>query len=665
MNHLSALRQRLLVPLCVSCAIGLGGCGSSGSFAPSIDNSSNTTTPIRHVIIVIGENRSFDNLFATYQPPAGQGQTVSNLLSEGIVNADGSSGPNFKQAAQQEAMDTPADAFMISPQQTGAFATLPQPSMGLNLLLEPYSLEYGIASDPGLADDEQYLVTQGGFFGRFSPDPRLAAATNNGPFNVTSYSYDFPEDNYQPGYRRLNTKDNTGDPVHRFYQNWQQSDCSMAYATKTNPSGCLHDLYAWVAITVGWGTVDTPPPPEWTQDTTFQGGTAMGFYNMAAGDLQYLKSLADTYAMSDNYHQFMFGGTGPNSISTGTAAPLIYSDANGNPAIPPPDQIENPDAFNENNDYATNNNWYWNDGFWIANTGNASNGSYTNCADRTQPGVAAIMNYLDALPYKPFHGGNCQPIQGSNSTAKYYYLVNNQLPSYTRNGGAQPSTYQSHTVGPSSVPTIGDSLSANQVTWHYYGDGFDNEFLYGHYCDICNPFQYAKSIMTTDLKNNIQDISSFYSDVTNNTLPAVSYVKPDDITDGHPGTSTPAMFEAFVKNIVQKVKANPDVWDSTAIIITTDESGGLYDSGYIQPIDFFGDGPRIPLIVVSKYAKTGYVDHTYNDHASLLKFIEYNWKLAPLSATSRDNLPNPTPGVTPYVPGNSPAVGDLTTLFNF
>src|SRR3984885_5604146 len=70
------------------------------------------------------------------------------------------------------------------------------------------------------------------------------------------------------------------------------------------------------------------------------------------------------------------------------------------------------------------------------------------------------------------------------------------------------------------------------------------------------------------------------------------------------------MFEAFVKNIVQTVKANPDVWDSTAIFITTDESGGLYDSGYIQTIDFFGDCPRIMLLLVSPYAKQGYVDHT-------------------------------------------------------
>ncbi len=204
------------------------------------------------------------------------------------------------------------------------------------------------------------------------------------------------------------------------------------------------------------------------------------------------------------------------------------------------------------------------------------------------------------------------------------------------------------------MPTIGDALSATHITWHYYGDGFSSQLLYSHYCDICNPFQYSRSIMTTDLKNNLVDLNSFFTDVQNNTLPAVSYVKPDDIVDGHPGTSTPAMFEAFIKNIVQTVKANQDVWDSTAILITTDESGGLYDSGYIQPIDFFGDGPRIMLLVVSKYAKTGVVDHTYADHASLLKFIEYNWSLQPLSATSRDNLPNPAPGPTPVHTGQQP-----------
>jgi phospholipase C len=70
------------------------------------------------------------------------------------------------------------------------------------------------------------------------------------------------------------------------------------------------------------------------------------------------------------------------------------------------------------------------------------------------------------------------------------------------------------------------------------------------------------------------------------------------------------------------VQSNPALWSSTAIFITTDEGGCYYDSGYIQLLDFFGDGTRIPFIAVSHYAKSGYVDHTYYDHVSLLKFIE-------------------------------------------
>ena len=74
---------------------------------------------------------------------------------------------------------------------------------------------------------------------------------------------------------------------------------------------------------------------------------------------------------------------------------------------------------------------------------------------------------------------------------------------------------------------------------------------------------------------------------------------------------------------------------------TFDEGGGYYDSGYIQTLDFFGDGTRIPLFVISPYVIPGSIDHTYADHASILKFIEANWSLRPMSPRSRDNLPNP------------------------
>jgi phospholipase C len=96
--------------------------------------------------------------------------------------------------------------------------------------------------------------------------------------------------------------DNTGDPVHRFFQMWQQNNCSLASRSPLNPSGCRHDLYTWVATSVGWQITQDGNPPIDDQGT-FQGGVAMGFYNMAAGDYPYFQSLAQKYAISDNYHQ--------------------------------------------------------------------------------------------------------------------------------------------------------------------------------------------------------------------------------------------------------------------------------------------------------------------------------------------------------------------------
>ncbi len=118
----------------------------------------------------------------------------------------------------------------------------------------------------------------------------------------------------------------------------------------------------------------------------------------------------------------------------------------------------------------------------------------------------------------------------------------------------------------------------------------------------------------------------------------------------------------MIENIVNQMGNQKD----TALFVAFDEGGGYWDSGYYQPLDFFGDGPRIPFLVVSPYAKHGQVVHTYYDHVSILKFIERNWGLAPLTGRSRDNLPNPvTASGNPYVPVNSPAIGDLMDMFDF
>jgi phospholipase C len=117
---------------------------------------------------------------------------------------------------------------------------------------------------------------------------------------------------------------------------------------------------------------------------------------------------------------------------------------------------------------------------------------------------------------------------------------------------------------------------------------------------------------------------------------------------------------------VNELEDNRELWKETAVFVTFDEGGGYYDSGYIQPLDYFGDGPRIPMIVVSKFSRGGKISHTYNDHASVVKFIERNWGLHPITSRSRDNFPNPvTTRNNPYVPLNSPAIGDMFDLFNF
>ncbi|HTF43925.1 MAG TPA: alkaline phosphatase family protein [Terriglobales bacterium] len=596
-----------------------------------------TATPIKHVIVIIGENRSFDHVFATFR--AKNGETVSNLLSKGIIQADGTPGPNYSQSAQYSAVDS--DTFSISPDQKTVYANIPPVVAGGPTT--PFLPSIGLAKqiEPGLLPGNTYkLLTTGGTgLTAFTvPDTRIANVMNlgEGAFQLTpSVSYD----------------DYANSPVHRFYQMWQQLDCNAALSTQTNPSGCSNDLFPWVETTIGAGSDgssgSTSAPTNYL--STGEGSTAMEFYNMQKGDARYFRSLADTYTLSDNFHQSVMGGTGANHIMFGFADAIWYSDGKGNAATPPATQIENP------NPQPGTNNWYDADGY--------SGGSYSNCADLSQPGVPAVVNYLESLP---------RPVS-PNCDAGHYYLLNNYNPGFNADGTLATST--AFTIPPSAVRHIGDALLEKNISWKYYGDGW-NVYLtdptqanpFDTYCTICNPFQYATDIMSdsTLRTTHIQDAQNIYTDIKAGALPAVSIVKPGWPTDGHPASSKLDLFENFTKKIVEAVQADSTLWANTAIFITFDEGGGYYDSGYVQPVDFFGDGTRIPLLIVSPFTQGGHVNHTYGDHVSITKFIERNWKLAPLTARSRDNLPNPkVKKDNPYVPTNSPAIGDLFDAFDF
>jgi phospholipase C len=381
----------------------------------------------------------------------------------------------------------------------------------------------------------------------------------------------------------------------------------------------------------------------------------MQFFNVQKGDVPYFTQLARQYALSDNFHQSVMGGTGANHIMLGYGSLIYYADSNGNPTMPPAKQIENP------NPQSGTNNYYTQDGYGSTTTGGG--GSYVNCSDKTQPGVAPILDYLKALPYRPFLQGDCQ--KGA------YYLVNNYNPGYLGDGTAAPLGPTQFTIPPTQQNNIALLLTKHHVSWKYYGEGWSGGSEAGEggtFCNICDPFLYSTQIMTNPtLRANNQDITDLYNDIQNNTLPAVSIVKPDGLLDGHPASSKLDLFEGFCQKIIQMAQANPELWRDTAIMITFDEGGGFYDSGYVQTLDFFGDGTRIPLLVVSPYSQGGRVVHTYYDHVSFDKFVEANWDLdETISSRSRDNLPNPVSFPTnPYVPINEPAIGDLMDMFEF
>ena len=615
-------RLRLLVGVSISALATLAMSSSSRAADPdkAVDHIE-TASPIKHVVIIVGENRSFDHLFATYVPKNKE-EMISNLLSKHIINADGTPGPNFGRSHQFQITSAPNNGkYFISANNTQKFlyTNLPAPDVS-GVQKPPAAALLGLpGGDPGLPPEDQFLFGTGGTGLPYNEGPDIRI-TNDlslppGPFQMTGPTMSY--DAY------------TGDTIHQFFQMYQQMDCAIdkEHVSRANPTGCLHDLQS--AITTTYST----PPGGTPRDT----GQTMAFFNMLQGDVPLFKSLADQYTMSDNYHQPVLGGTGPDSEPLGFADQVFFSDGHGNPTTPPANTIYNPDPQPGTLNLYTH------------------RAQFFNCNDTTQPGIAAITNYLNSLPYAV--ETKCGPGQ--------YWQAVNVNPAFTPKGLPQAGTV----VPPTTQQSIGDVLSAHNISWKYYGGGFNADGttspFSGSYCNICNPFEYESNYPSV-VADHMRDVTDLFTDLKNGTLPAVSYVKPDGTMDGHPASSKWGLFEAFAQNIIELAQSNPKLWAETAIFVTVDEGGGYYDSGFIQPVDFFGTGPRIPMIAVSPFSRRGHITHVYGEHSSFVKFVERNWYLGKLSERSRDNLPNPrADGDNPYVPVNMPAIGDLFDMFDF
>jgi phospholipase C len=181
---------------------------------------------------------------------------------------------------------------------------------------------------------------------------------------------------------------------------------------------------------------------------------------------------------------------------------------------------------------------------------------------------------------------------------------------------------------PLTETNLGDQLNANKVPWVWYQVNFATSVnsTCDNYVPQENPFQYFTS---TQYSANLQDfkLSDFQTTLGGSSLPAVAFITPAPVASMHPGGGDMANGIQWLDNLVQAVKNSP-AWPSTALVILWDESGGWYD--HVPPPQLpntVGLGARVPVILISSYAKLGAISHQQMDFVSILRFIQWNWGL--------------------------------------
>ena len=188
-----------------------------------------------------------------------------------------------------------------------------------------------------------------------------------------------------------------------------------------------------------------------------------------------------------------------------------------------------------------------------------------------------------------------------------------------------------------AVPTILDRLQAAGVSWKFYVQNYKPQVTFrtpgagdqGSQIVWVPPLNYNRFLDDPALHSHIVDMSEYYKDVANNTLPAVSYMVPSGASEHPPGSIQAG--ETFVRTLINSLMRST-AWKSSAFMWTYDDWGGWYDHVAPPKVDRWGYGFRSPGLLVSPYAKKGFVDHTTLDFTSELKFIETNWRLRPLAA---------------------------------
>jgi phospholipase C len=209
------------------------------------------------------------------------------------------------------------------------------------------------------------------------------------------------------------------------------------------------------------------------------------------------------------------------------------------------------------------------------------------------------------------------------------------------------------------------------VSWKYYvEDGVQPDCVDGDLpCtpkgqtpktpETWNPLPYFETVHQDNQVGNVQGLESFYADMRDNRLPAVSWIVPNLVESEHP-PGLVSVGQAHVTKVVNTIMQSP-VWSSTAIFVAWDDWGGFYDHVAPPRVDVNGYGLRVPGLVISPYARRGYIDHQTLSLDAYVKFIEDDFLGGQRLDPANDGRPDPRPTVRESVS----ILGNLVNDFNF
>ncbi len=417
-------------------------------------------------------------------------------------------------------------------------------------------------------------------FDHGKPDPRFPAMPN-GPFRIDAPPVSWPKDRLAPN------------PIHAFYHNKEQIN------------GGRNDMFVAMSNVGAW---------------------TMGYYDTS--DMK-LWRWAQEYTLADRFFMGAFGGSYLNHQY------LVCACAPSHPNAP--------DAMRAKLD---------------------ANGKLLKLPDSPSANQGAVRVVSAG-------GGQVTPDGWSVNTTQPPYQPSGVAPPAGGNLAlADPAGQRPYLLPlpPQTARTVGDTLSAKGVSWAWYAGGWNAALADGQrpagekrsviysrdagalaFQPHHQPFNYYARFApgTPDRARHLKDGEDLLRDAAAGTLPAVAFYKPVGRYTQHPSYTDLVSGDQHIHEVLTKLRASPQ-WPRMAIIVTYDENGGFWD--HVAPPsgpgwgDFFGPGTRIPAIVVSPFARRGYVDHTSYDTTSIIKFITRRFGLEPL-------------------PGVRANAGDLTNAF--